>query len=106
MEDNLIYGKGKELHLSDGKHNYFYDATYKNKYVIEFHGDVFHGNPEKFGPDDHCHPFDKNITAKQLWEHDAKKKKVAEDNGYIYICFWEHEKPENAYKKLLEMGIK
>ena len=106
LEDNLIYGQGKELKLSDGKHNYFYDAYYQNKYIIEFHGDVFHGNPEKFGPDDHCHPFDKNITAKQLWEYDAEKKKVAEDNGYIYICFWEHEKPEDAYKKLLEMGIR
>jgi len=106
LEDDLIYGKGKELHLSDGEKSYFYDATYQNKYVIEFHGDIFHGNPEKFGPDDHCFPYDKTITAKQLWEYDAKKKKVAEDNGYIYICFWENEKPENAYKKLLEMGIK
>ena len=106
LEDDLIYGKGKELHLSDGEKSYFYDATYQNKYVIEFHGDIFHGNPEKFGPDDHCFPYDKTITAKQLWEYDAKKKKVAKDNGYIYICFWEHEKPEDAYKKLLEMGIK
>ena len=106
LEDNLIYGKGKELHLSDRKHNYFYDATYQNKYIIEFHGDVYHGNPEIYGPDDHCHPFKKDITAKQLWEYDAKKKKVAEDNGYIYICFWENKKPEKAYKKLLEMGIK
>jgi len=106
LKDDLIYGEGKELRLSDGEHNYFYDATYQNKYVIEFHGDIFHGNPEKFGPDDHCFPYDKTITAKQLWEYDAKKKKVAEDQGYTYIYFWEDEKPENAYNKLKKMGIR
>lgn len=106
LEDHLVFGEGKELKLSDGKRNYFYDACYQDKYAIEFHGDSFHGNPAIYGPEDNCHPFDKDIQAHQLWEADAKKADVANKNGYIYIYFWEKENPTQAYTTLLSKGIR
>ena len=65
-----------------------YDPITNTAY--EFHGDVFHGNPDRFDPEDLCHPFDKNITAGELYEKTLIKSfAILEQANLIQI--WEHD---------------
>ena len=63
---------------------WMYDFTdIKNKKIIEFHGDMFHGNPKKYLSDDRPHPFRKNITAKEMWGKDKIKRDLAISEGFV-----------------------
>lgn len=59
--------------------------------VYEFHGDVFHGNPVKYQPLDHCHPYDKKITAGVLYFKTVKKEQKLKQMGYNVVILWESE---------------
>ena len=63
--------------------------------VYEFHGDKFHGNLELFNPDDTPHPFNKDITAKELYEKTIKRENEIKDLGYNLVVMWESD-----YKKI------
>lgn len=59
-----------------------------NNIVYEFHGDVFHGNLDIFHPDYRCHPFNKNVTAEDLWQQTFDKMlAVSKVSKVFYI--WE-----------------
>lgn len=61
--------------------------------VYEFHGDAYHGNLDIFKEDDYCHPFDKSITAIELFHTTAiKMEKLSEVANVIYI--WERDYKE------------
>ena len=56
---------------------YLYDFKWKNK-IIEFNGDLYHANPNKYIESDT--PLskiksikNKNITAKEIWDFDSVK---------------------------------
>lgn len=71
---------------------WLYDFTdIKNKRIIEFHGDMFHGNPKKYKADDYPHPFRKNITAQEMWDKDKRKLDVAIENGFEIMVIWDSE---------------
>ncbi len=56
--------------------------------VYEFNGDVFHGNLDIFHEEDTCHPFDKKVTAGELWDNTFNKMlKLSKVSRVIYI--WE-----------------
>lgn len=58
--------------------------------VYEFHGDVFHGNLEVYSPEYKCHPFDKTVTAEDLFEATFEKmNNISEVATVIYI--WEKD---------------
>ena len=59
--------------------------------VYEFHGDVFHGNPELFKPTDNCHPFNKYITAKELYDKTIERENEIKSLGYNLIVMWESD---------------
>lgn len=59
--------------------------------VYEFYGDVFHGNPKIFNPDDLCHPYDKTITAGKLLEKTTIREQQLIDMGYKIISIWEND---------------
>ena len=100
---NVIYGDN-ELTLytktdSDtfGYKFYRYDFTYNNK-IIEFNGDMIHGNPSIYAATDT--PLSKypkafshksKWTACQLWDYDAEKARVANAHGYEVMVVWESE---------------
>src|SRR5690606_12033861 len=51
-----------KLKRNDGGY-YVYDFVDLNhKKIIEFNGDMFHGNPQKYNENDNPHPFRKNLT--------------------------------------------
>jgi hypothetical protein len=71
---------------------WLYDFTDTiNKKIIEFHGDMFHGNPKKYKSHDYPHPFRKNITAQEMWDKDEHKKLLAEKNGFEILVIWDSE---------------
>lgn len=58
---------------------------------IEFNGDVFHGNPSKYSAKDCPNPYDKSITAEEIWENDRIKQQGIKDRGYDVYIVWESE---------------
>lgn len=65
--------------------HYNYDIVFDN-IIIEIQGDMWHANPEKYKANDLIMG---KISAKSLWEKDAKKRKKAEEHGYRLIEIWE-----------------
>jgi len=58
--------------------------------VYEFHGDKFHGNLDLFDPEYRCHPFDKSLTAEELWEQTFNRmRELAKHYTVVYI--WEND---------------
>jgi len=62
-----------------------------NKKIIEFNGDMYHGNPNKFKAEDNPHPFRKNITAQEIWDKDKRKLDIAIKNGFEVLTIWDSE---------------
>lgn len=61
------------------------------KIVFEFDGDVFHGNPNLFKPNDKPHPFYKDITAKELKDKTVFKSLDLFDADYTVVRVWEND---------------
>ena len=96
-ERNEIYfaTHNKEFKLNKCENEggiWLYDFTdTKNKRIIEFHGDMYHGNPNKYKAGDYPHPFRKNITAQEMWSKDKRKLDVANKEGYEVLVIWDSE---------------
>lgn len=69
--------------------------------IIEFNGDIFHGNPKLFNKDDFPNPMRKDLTASDLWKLDEIRKDYISANGGYLITIWEEE-----YKEYKEECIK
>ena len=59
------------------------------KVVLEFHGDFWHGNPNKFTSTT-WNPVTK-LTMEELYQKTLDKKYPFENEGYIYISKWESD---------------
>ena len=57
--------------------------------IYEFYGDIYHGNPNFFTPNDLCHPFSKSITAGDLYKKTMDRENVIKELGYNIISIWE-----------------
>lgn len=89
--DSICFGElNYELAINGNERNYFYDFCYKNK-IIEFNGDNFHANPNKFKSTDTPHPFRKSTLASKIWEEDRIKLEVAKNNNYKIFILWESD---------------
>ena len=96
---------GGEFQLRNPKNGYFWPVDgYHNcnihkcqgtelapclyyKYIWEFQGDYFHGNPIKYSSSDTFH----HMSYDKKHVKDAEKKKYYEDCGYTVVCKWESE---------------
>lgn len=76
---------------------FFFDFTIPSaRVIIEYNGDLYHANPQQYSPSD-VPPFPGNKkTAKEIWEADEVKRKVAEANGFHVIYVWEGDVKTNA----------
>ena len=65
--------------------------------VYEFHGDIFHGNPELF--EDHETPnfYNREATAKELYINTIERENKIKELGYNLVIMW-----ENDFNKLEE----
>lgn len=75
----------------NGKNKYYFIDGYHvaTKTVYEFHGDRWHGNPNKFHPDD-VNPVSK-VTYGMLMKNTLHKELRLRNMGYKYVCIWESE---------------
>lgn len=75
------------------KRCFFYDIFLKDyNLIIEVNGDYWHANPSKYKENDLLSiPGDKECLAKDIWEHDRKKKEVALQAGFKVLYIWESD---------------
>ena len=59
--------------------------------IIEFYGDLFHGNPKLFTNTDLCHPFNNKINAGMIWDDDYNRNLVLIERGYELLIVWESD---------------
>jgi predicted nucleic acid-binding Zn ribbon protein len=95
------------IYSHDHKKRFVYDFVYGNK-IIEFNGDFWHANPNKYDADDYIR---NGKFAKDVWEKDEIKKKVAESEDFELFVVWESEFkkcPEETIRKCIDFinGIK
>ena len=70
--------------------------------VYEFHGDVWHGNPNVFASDEHCHPFNPHITAGELFTKTINRDQQICDLGYNIVVMWEADFEFHTERPLTE----
>jgi len=103
---NLTFYYGEnEVSFYDEKNNryYFYDCFIPQKnLIIEFNGDLFHGNPKMFNENDKPNPYNKDLTAKEIWKSDKIKNEFIE-KSYNLIIVWENEYYNNKEKVLKDL---
>lgn len=100
-KEYLFYGKkNKEYSMVNNKGTYYrFDfCDLKRKKVIEFNGDIYHGNPKIFKPSDKPNPFHKDKTCEDLWEEDKIKRQTIENNDFQELIVWENDYRENPDK--------
>lgn len=68
--------------------DFFCPATNK---IIEFNGDFYHANPDKFLPESRINKFGVIHTAAEIWERDSQRMEVLKELGYTILVIWEHE---------------
>lgn len=85
----------KNMEISKG--HYYLDYYIEELNIcIEFNGDNFHGNPNKFTDDSKCHPYNRNISAKELQLKDKKRYHELERiYGVKTYVVWESEYDKN-----------
>ena len=90
--------KQRQLVLKQDGVIYIYDFC-NNKRIIEFNGDYWHANPEKYKSTD---LIANRQTAKDIWGKDKLKTKVAIDKGFQIMTVWESDykkDPESVIEK-------
>lgn len=91
--------KNKEYYISKKNTGFFsYDFVDINrKKIIEYNGDEYHANPNKYSENDYPHPFYKENgpTAKQIWERDEQKINIAKQEGFEVLVVWDSEWRKN-----------
>lgn len=63
----------------------------KTNTIYEFYGDKFHGNPDKYSSTEYCHPFNKKLTAGELYNMTMQRENTLRALGYNVVTIWEHE---------------
>ena len=80
---------------------YVFDIQFNDK-IIEYNGDYWHANPNKFKHDDIIKNGNSNISAAEKWEIDKIRNKVANAYGYEIMTIWEHDYKQNKEKVIKE----
>lgn len=92
----LYLPKNSELLLEKIGGFYKYDFCIPElKFIIEFNGDIFHGNPQLFSESDCPNPYDRTLTVKQMWLNDKEKIDLARSKGFEVMVIWERDYRNN-----------
>ena len=87
--------KNSEFVIRHKNVNFCYDFTdLENKKIIEFNGDVFHGNPKLFDKNDRPNPYS-NEKAWFIWARDKGKMSIAKKHGFDTFVIWESDWRKN-----------
>jgi len=92
-KQEVLYGENEKIiYDSEYKRAYKYDFTY-NKKIIEFNGDFWHGNPNKFKADE-IHKI-KKISIQEIWNYEKRKLDLIKSYGYKILIIWESDYKKN-----------
>jgi G:T-mismatch repair DNA endonuclease (very short patch repair protein) len=83
-----------EYHNYDNlnKRAYSFDFVILNlNLCIEFHGDMWHGNPTIYASGDKPIPFKNDVLSKDIWKLDKQKENFIKKLGFKYIIVWEQD---------------
>ena len=84
--------KGGELRIPLASGHIQVDGYCKStNTVYEFHGDVYHGNLDVFTEDEKCHPFDKEVTALELFNKTIDRENLIKSIGFNLVSIWEKD---------------
>ena len=72
----------------------FPDFCFGNK-IIEFYGDMWHANPNKFKDTDYPNPFNKDLTSVDIREKDKRREELLCSKGYDILIIWENDYKTN-----------
>ncbi len=76
------------------------DCLFPNeKFIVEYQGDWWHGNPKMYKPDDLI-GADYKTLAKDKWRADAERKATLESAGYHVFMVWQSEWKSESVKIL------
>lgn len=67
---------------------YIPDILINDNHIIEYFGDYWHANPNKF---DHTDLFKNGLTAAEVWKHDIDRISSLESHGYKVMVIWQSE---------------
>lgn len=59
--------------------------------VYEFHGDLFHGNINRFDPNAVLNPFRPGMTIQELYDRTLKREEEIRQLGYNLVTIWESD---------------
>ena len=93
------------ISLKGGSFNVYDFTDLNKKKIIEYNGDLYHGNPLIYDKLDTPNPFRKYITAEEMWQKDAEKIRIANENGFEVLTIWDSEykkDKEGILKKCLD----
>lgn len=86
---------------------WLYDFTdLKHRKIIEFHGDMFHGNPKQYKSNDYPNAFNKTVTAQEIWDKDKRKLEIARSKGFEVLIIWDSEYRWGDKKSIIDKCIK
>jgi G:T-mismatch repair DNA endonuclease (very short patch repair protein) len=86
----VIYPTVDEKEKLNGKKYIIPDVCVPDlKLIIEYHGDIFHGNPDVYKSYQKPNPWS-DLTAGEIRELDRIRQKVLEERGYKVIVIWEN----------------
>jgi hypothetical protein len=88
------------ISLKGGSFNVYDFTDLNKKKMIEYNGDLYHGNPLIYDKLDTPNPFRKYITAEEMWNKDSEKIRIANENGFEVLTIWDSE-----YKKDKEVTL-
>jgi very-short-patch-repair endonuclease len=73
------------------------------KFAIEYNGDYWHANPEKFKDTDYISILKHKIFAKDIWKRDGLKYSYLKTNDINYKIIWESDYKKNKENILKEI---
>lgn len=94
-----------EYYLINEKYNklYFYDFTIPAiKYCIEFNGDFWHCNPNKYNECDIVNILNEECKVSDIWEKDKQKIDFIRSQGFDCDVVWESDYRSNPEKIISE----
>jgi len=93
------------------KHNVEFEAEFMigalsydvriGRTLIELNGDHPHANPSRFSANDVILMPGQRYIAADIWERDARKARLAGDNGFRFVTLWESDLKEDFENVLM-----
>ena len=103
IDVRMCYGDNEHWRYSNSKKIYFFDFYIPEiRYVIEFNGDYWHCNPQKY--DESYEHTLRHMSAKEIWKIDEERYNVIKNElGYNLTIIWEHDVRYNRKQIILNL---